>query len=70
MTGADRIHLLDAPHVAPLTVHVRWLRALGYQVPDFDPLDGGCEAKAVFLLESLRSRAVGTRFISRDNPAI
>jgi len=70
-----RAMLLDAPHVAPLTEYVARLReSWGGFVPDFDPLDGGVHAKALFLMEKPGPmtdaegvRRVGSGFISRDN---
>src|SRR5258708_31328935 len=63
-----RERLLSAAHVLPLMDLVRALRAQGYQVPNVDPYDGGIYAQALFLLESPGPQAVGTQFISRDNP--
>jgi uracil-DNA glycosylase len=64
--------LLWLPHVAPLTRYVRDLRlreGLGY-IPDFDPLDGGINARILFLFEK-PGRAtfppIGSGFISRNN---
>jgi uracil-DNA glycosylase len=37
-------------------------------VPDFDPLDGGVEAECLFLLEAPGGKAVGSGFVSRNNP--
>jgi uracil-DNA glycosylase len=59
--------LLD-PHVRPLTELILSWRARGLDVPNIDPDDGGVLARALFLLESPGPRAVGTGFISRDNP--
>jgi uracil-DNA glycosylase len=62
---------LAEPHIAPLTDFVRALRAeLGdsASVPDFDPWDGGVHAEVLFLLEAPGGRAVGSGFISRNNP--
>jgi hypothetical protein len=43
-------------------------RESGFDVPDFDPLDGGVNAACLFVLEAPGSRAVGSGFVSRDNP--
>jgi len=67
--------LLEAAHMQPLTNHVRQLRArLGTEIPDFDPLDGGIDARVLFLFEKpgpMTSAASQTRagsgFISRNN---
>jgi hypothetical protein len=56
------------PHVRPLTELILSWRARGLDVPNIDPDDGGVLARALFLLESPGPRAVGTGFISRDNP--
>ncbi len=60
------------PHVAPLARFVDEIRReregfLGF-VPDFDPLDGGVEAKALFLQEAPGPQAVKSGFVSRNNP--
>lgn len=43
-------------------------RSEGRDLPNPDPLDGGVNTKALFLLETPGPKAVGTTFISRDNP--
>ncbi len=63
-----RLAHLWEPHVQPLTALIESWRSRGLDVPNVDPNDGGVFAKALFLLESPGPRAVGTRFISRDNP--
>jgi len=45
----------------------RW-RSEGLEVPNVDPNDGGVNAMVLFLLETPGPRAVGTQFVSRDNP--
>ena len=73
---AARLAALDAPHIAPLTRYVRNLRerSPGIEVPDFDPADGGVEARLLFLMEkpgpmtsAERVGREGSGFISRDN---
>ena len=62
---------LSGPHIAPLAAFVRRLRqAAGHAegVPDFDPMDGGVRAECLFLLEAPGGRAVGSGFVSRNNP--
>ena len=66
--------LEDAPHMRPLNEYVAGLRKRpGVEVPDFDPLDGGVDARILFLFEKPgRMTAVdgarkGSGFISRDN---
>jgi uracil-DNA glycosylase len=66
---AARRQQLAEPHVAPLGDFVSRLRVrLGRDMPDFDPWDGGTRAKVLFLLEAPGRRAVGSGFISRNNP--
>lgn len=40
----------------------------GRELPCFDPCDGGIRARALFLLEAPGRQAVGSAFISRNNP--
>jgi uracil-DNA glycosylase len=68
---ADRLRLRDQPHVASLTAFAGRLRlasGAGAGVPDFDPWDGGVRARCLFLLEAPGARAVGSGFVSRNNP--
>ena len=62
---------LRDPHIAPLTAFVDTLRAeMGsdYQIPYFDPWDGGTAAEVLYLLEAPGAKAVVSGFISRNNP--
>ena len=67
--------MLSASHSHPLADFAARLRLQGRgSVPDFDPLDGGTEARALFLLEKPGPMTVddgakraGSGFISRDN---
>lgn len=67
--------MLSLPHIAPLAAYAARLRDRpGIEVPDFDPLDGGIDARILFLLEkpgpmaSLARRIrQGSGFVSRDN---
>lgn len=62
---------LRVRHIAPLTEFVHLLRkerASDTSVPYFDPLDGGIRARCLFLLEAPGGRAVGSGFVSRNNP--
>lgn len=68
--------MLGMPHISPLAGYVSTLRnRLELEVPDFDPLDGGVEARALFLFEKPgpmtseegRTSRTGSGFISRDN---
>ena len=68
--------MLQLPHVAPLTDFARSLRSRAHcEVPDFDPADGGINARMLFLFEkpgpmtavAAGARRAGSGFISRDN---
>lgn len=67
--------MLDLPHMAPLKAYAAHLRqqSSGVEVPDFDPLDGGIQARALFLFEkpgpmtSESGKRAGSGFISRNN---
>jgi len=67
--------MLSLPHIAPLAAYAARLRSRpGLEVPDFDPLDGGIDARVLFLLEKpgpmtspFRPVREGSGFISRDN---
>ncbi|MBW2622954.1 MAG: uracil-DNA glycosylase [Deltaproteobacteria bacterium] len=66
-----RKRMLSMPHVLPLVHYLEQMRGeLGesYETPMFDPCDGGINAKALFLLEAPGRKAVGSGFISRNNP--
>jgi hypothetical protein len=65
---AQRIKLLSQPHISPLTRYTETLSQRTSEVPYFDPLDGGCQAKVLVLLESPAKLASRPRFVSRDNP--
>lgn len=68
---ARRRGLLELPHIAPLIEYSNSVMARvgsGYEVPFFDPCDGGTNAQALFLLEAPGRKAMGSRFISRNNP--
>jgi hypothetical protein len=67
----SRKGLISSPHVAPLTVFVHTLRekmGAEYDIPYFDPLDGGVMADCLFLLEAPGPQAIATGFVSRNNP--
>ncbi len=68
---ARRHQLLHARHMRPLENYRTLLsEALGASdaVPYFDPCDGGASARALFLLEAPGRKALGSGFISRNNP--
>lgn len=71
-----RLEMLTLPHIAPLTSYVHQLRDRGIgEVPYFDPMDGGINAKVLFLYEKPGpmtssdpgSKRAGSGFISRNN---
>lgn len=70
---AAREAMLDGPHMAPLRAFRKRLELDGIgEVPSFDPLDGGVNARVLFLLEkpgpkTSRKGRDGSGFISRDN---
>jgi hypothetical protein len=70
----QRREMLGLPHIAPLTAYAAELRRSGsLAVPDFDPLDGGITAQALFLFEKpgpmadVSGERPGSGFISRNN---
>lgn len=67
----QRLAAIQMSHVAPLSAFVGNLRAEmgdGYEVPYFDPFDGGVKADCLYLLEAPGPKAVVSGFISRNNP--
>ena len=67
----DRVDMISNPHIKPLTDFVATIReekGLDYDVPYFDPMDGGVEGKVLFVLEAPGPKAVHSGFISRNNP--
>lgn len=63
--------MLSLPHMRPLTEYLERIRRVqgpGYDMPNFDPCDGGVNARALFLLEAPGRKAVGSSFISCNNP--
>ena len=68
---ARRNCMLFLPHMKPLSDFLRSVsnrQGADYQMPHFDPCDGGIHARALFLLEAPGPKAVGSGFVSRDNP--
>lgn len=65
--------MLHEPYIAPLTDFVQTLRKTRptWEFPDFDPLDGGCNADILFLFEKpgpmTSMSGKGSGFISRNN---
>jgi hypothetical protein len=67
----SRLAGIFGPHILPLTTFVETIRKetrLNREIPYFDPLDGGINAKCLFLFEAPGPRAVYSGFISRNNP--
>ena len=55
MTIQSRLARIFEPHISPLTAFVEAIRketGLVRKIPYFDPLDGGINAKCVFLFEA------------------
>jgi uracil-DNA glycosylase len=68
---ARRRRMVSLPHIAPLVAYARAIIGTvgtGYEIPYFDPCDGGINAEALFLLEAPGRKAVGSGFVSRNNP--
>lgn len=66
-----RSNLLSQPHMQGLMqlverIHVA--KGIGFEIPDFDPLDGGIDARVLFLLEAPGRKAIKSGFVSRNNP--
>ncbi len=63
--------MLHEPHIEPLTAYAARLRERrSGEVPEFDPLDGGINAQALFLFEKpgpMTADGRGSGFISRNN---
>jgi hypothetical protein len=62
--------MLHEPHIEPLTLYAARLREHGFDVPEFDPLDGGINAQVLFLFEKpgpMTASEGGSGFISRNN---
>ncbi len=66
-----RIGMLTLPHMKPLTDYLFSVRAKcgqDHHIPDFDPCDGGIQARTLFLLEAPGPQADRSGFVSRNNP--
>ena len=67
----QRFAMLNQPRIRNLTSLVKEIRhqeGLAQEVPYFDPMDGGSNARALFLLEAPGPKAVQSGFVSRNNP--
>jgi uracil-DNA glycosylase len=70
-TRTARHASIHQPHVVDLNGFVATLRSrkgAGYQIPFFDPFDGGVNARALLLMEAPGRMAIESGFVSRDNP--
>jgi uracil-DNA glycosylase len=68
---ARRRSMLREPHVSRLIGYADEIRLQSKEIreiPYFDPCDGGIGAKVLLLLEAPGGKAVGSGFISRNNP--
>lgn len=66
---ARRKAMLGLPHVNELTGFINKMREReGRPVPDVDPLDGGVNAQALFLLDTPGTKAKNSGFVSSNNP--
>ena len=66
-----RVEMLNSPHVKPLSDYLASLRAIlgeQYHIPNFDPCDGGIQARVLLLLEAPGPKAVESGFVSSNNP--
>ena len=64
-----RLAALQLPHMLALNQFVHDLRRRRGEVPYFDPLDGGSDARLMILLETPGPKRSDPRFTSRDNQA-
>ena len=63
--------MMALPHMAPLVAYTQSVAAkmgAGYELPNFDPCDGGVDAEALLLLEAPGRKAMGSGLVSRNNP--
>jgi uracil-DNA glycosylase len=66
--GSDpRLARLDEPHVRPLMDLLGSWETAGRSFPNIDPMNGGVNAKVLFLQETPGPGAVRTGFVSRSN---
>ncbi len=66
-----RHKMLGKDHIRPLTQFVEKIRNeknLLYEIPYFDPLDGGVNARCLSVLQDPGRKTQETGFVSRNNP--
>lgn len=66
-----RLNMLSLPRMKALGDYLGVVREQcgpAYAIPNFDPCDGGVDARALLLLEAPGPRAVASSFVSRNNP--
>lgn len=66
-----RLGMLGAPHMKPLTSFLEDViknQEPDFDIPSFDPCDGGVNARILVLLEAPSPKAVSSTFVSRNNP--
>lgn len=66
----ERKRLLNELYMKPLTEFVADLRIEKgklFQIPDFDPCDGGINAKVLIIAEAPGPKAIESGFVSRNN---
>ena len=68
MPEVPRLDRLHERHMRPLTELIRGWETSERKFPNVDPNDGGVNAKVLFLQHTPDRRAVGSGFVSRDNP--
>jgi uracil-DNA glycosylase len=67
----NRLELIFESNVLPLNKFIEEMRSIKNmqnEIPYFDPLDGGVNAKYLFLLEAPGLKATQSGFVSRNNP--
>lgn len=68
---SKRLEMLSLPHIRPLTsflTEIKRSQDPSFDIPSFDPCDGGVNARILVLLEAPGPKAVGSTFVSRNNP--
>ena len=68
---ATRLEILEEDHIKPLkefVLKIRKEKNLSDQIPFFDPLDGGVNARCLSVLRAPGDKTQETGFVSRNNP--